>query len=191
MVEKNHWLRYRGPDEKERRKWQDPESILQEIGLRPGVTFIDVGCGEGFFALPAARLAGEKGKVFGLDINPRAIRRLRSRGAKEGLTNLHLSVGQAEDTVLCESCADIVFFGTALHDFDNPDRVVANAWKMLRPGGKLADVDWKKKPMGLGPPMSIRFSEAKARSILGSGGFKVVSSANVGHYHYLIIAEKQ
>ena len=51
-------------DDHERRKWQNPEAILSSIGLRPGFTLIDIGCGSGFFALPAAKIVGKKGKVL-------------------------------------------------------------------------------------------------------------------------------
>ena len=80
-------------DEEIRRQWQDPDVVLMEIGLKPGVTFIDVGCGEGFFTLPVVRLVGEKGRVYGLDVNPQAIERLRIKAANESITNLKLRVG--------------------------------------------------------------------------------------------------
>jgi FkbM family methyltransferase len=85
--------------------------------LKLGSTFIDVGCGYGFFALPAARLVGEKGRVYGLDVDAEAIEKLREAATKENLENLALKVGNAEETILCERCADVVFFGIVLHDF--------------------------------------------------------------------------
>lgn len=175
-------------DEESRRKWQDPDAVLMEIGLKPGATFIDVGCGEGFFTLPAARMVGEKGRVYSLDINPQAIERLRIKAANEDITNLQLKAGRAEDTVLCEACADFVFFGIVLHDFDKPIKVLANAAKMLNSGGKLVNLDWKKEPMEFGPPVQIRFTEEKATELIKAGGFRVERTKNFGPYHYLIIA---
>jgi len=177
-------------DEESRRQWQNPEAILAQIGLRPGATFIDVGCGEGFFALPAARLVGAGGIIYGLDISPEAIESLRERASREGITNLRLKVGKAEDTVLCEACADLVFFGIVLHDFDKPTRVLTNAARMLKPEGRLVNLDWKKEPMELGPPLQIRFGEYRARQLIESGGFKVKSVTETGLYHYLIIARR-
>jgi len=113
---------------------------------------IDVGCGNGFFALPAARLVGEKGKVFGFDANAEAIGMLKKTAMKEGLRNLNLRVGMAEETVLCDACADIVFFGIVLHDFKDASRVLSNAKRMLKSTGRLVDLDWKKEPMNFGPP---------------------------------------
>jgi ubiquinone/menaquinone biosynthesis C-methylase UbiE len=175
-------------DEESRKKWQDPDAVLIEIDLKPGATFIDIGCGEGFFTLPAARLVGEKGRVYGLDVSPQAIERLRIKAANEDITNLQLRVGRGEETVLCEACADFVFFGIVLHDFDEPIKVLANAAKMLKPGGELVNLDWKKEPMKLGPPVHIRFTEEKAIKLIEAGGFEVKIVKNFGLYHYLIIA---
>jgi ubiquinone/menaquinone biosynthesis C-methylase UbiE len=175
-------------DEESRRKWQDPDAVLMEIGLKPGATFIDIGCGEGFFTLPAARLVGERGRVYGLDVSQHAIERLRKKATNEGITNLQLRVGRGEETVLCEACADFVFFGIVLHDFDEPSKVLVNAMKMLKPGGKLVNLDWKKEPMEFGPPVRIRFTEEKSIKIIEAGGFKVKIVKNFGLYHYLIIA---
>nr|MDO8097522.1 methyltransferase domain-containing protein [Candidatus Njordarchaeota archaeon] len=175
-------------DEKERRKWQNPEAILADIGLKPGFTFIDVGCGEGFFTLPAARIVGKKGKVYGVDVYKEAIDHLEEKAAREGLTNLNLTVGAAESTILCERCADIVFFGIDLHDFRDLGKVLFNASMMLKPTGHLVDLDWKKEPMEIGPPLHIRFSEEEARGHIQKAGFDIESVKDMGPYHYLIVA---
>ncbi len=86
-------------DDPERKTWQDPEEIFTGIGLAAGMTFVDVGCGEGFFALPAARRVGPDGKVFAADINPDAIAALWEQAANEGLSTLSAEVKAAEETV--------------------------------------------------------------------------------------------
>ena len=175
-------------DETERRKWQNPEAILTAIGLKPGFTFIDVGCGEGFFAIPAAKIVGRKGRVYALDLDEDAITELKKKAAREGLKNLDAVVGGAEDTVFCEACADIVFFGIVLHDFNMPAKVLANAKTMLKPAGRLVDLDWKKEPTGFGPPLQIRFSEEQASNLIREAGFKVEQAEQAGPSHYIIIA---
>ncbi len=172
----------------ERRKWQDPENILTGIGLVPGMIFVDMGCGDGYFALPAARMVGPKGKVIAIDIDEDAIERLRQQAAEEGLRQLSAEVRAAEETIACKRCADVVFFGIDLHDFADPARVIRNAKKMLRPSGLLIDLDWKDQPMSFGPPLEKRFSIAKARQLIESAGFHVTSVAEAGPYHYIIIA---
>ena len=102
-----------------RRRWQNPESILGRVGLKPSQVFVDIGCGDGFFTIPAARIVGENGKVYALDIENNAIRAIEDRARKEGLKNIVTTVGKAEETVVCEGCSDMIFFANDLHDFEN------------------------------------------------------------------------
>jgi len=175
-------------DDPERLKWQDPDHILSKIGIKPGMVFIDMGCGDGYFALPAARKVGPRGKIYANDIDPGAIERLRIQAEKEGLDNIITEVKAAEETMVCEECADRVFFGIDLHDFNEAAVVLRNAKKMLRPSGLLIDLDWKDEPMPFGPPPEKRFSVEKARTLITSAGFRIISVQDSGPYHYLIIA---
>jgi len=176
-------------DDTERRKWQNPEAVLTGIGLKPGFTFLDIGCGDGFFAIPAARIVGEKGMVYGLDADKDAIGRLVETARKLGLSNLILRVGRAEETILCDGCADIVFFGIVLHDFESASKVLSNAKRMLKHGGRLVDLDWKKKPMDLGPPLGMRFSEEKAAGLIKEVGLQIETVKTDQPCHYIIIAK--
>jgi len=175
-------------DDPERNQWQNPEQILSSIGLREGMVFVDLGCGEGYFAIPAARRVRNYGKVFAVDVNAESVERLRAQAEAEGLKNLISRVGEAEKTRFCEGCADIVFFGIDLHDFRDPVAVLKNAKQMLGPSGRLVDLDWKDQPMELGPPLGKRFSIKKARHLIESVGLRIQSVQDAGPYHYLIIA---
>ncbi len=179
-----------GPDDAERRQWQNPEEILHHLGLGKGETFIDVGCGEGFFALPAARIVGSEGRVYGIDIDPAATDTLRDVAKREGLNNMIILTGPAEEIVCCENCADLIFFGIDLHDFRNPGKVLENAGKMSKPGGRLADLDWRNEETPSGPPLPIRLSEEAAAGMIINAGFRVESVTHPGPWHYLIIAKR-
>jgi len=175
-------------DETERSTWQNPEEILITGGLKAGITFVDIGCGQGFFTLPAARIVGPSGKVYGLDIDSTGIMKLRNRASFENLTHIELITGAAEDTPVCSGCADMVFFGIVLHDFNDPSKVLQNAHKMLKPGGKLVNLDWKKENMNMGPSLAKRFDEETASRMIQSAGFKIESVQNSGKFNYLITA---
>jgi ubiquinone/menaquinone biosynthesis C-methylase UbiE len=172
----------------DRRKWQNPEAILSNIGLRTGFILIDIGCGSGFFTLPAARIVGKTGKVYGVDANSESIASLNEQAAREGIKNLYLTTGKAEESVICTRCGDIVFFGMALHDFQDPSRVLENARVMIKRNGRLVNLDWKKKPMELGPPLNIRFDEETAVRLIKEAGFTVEIIKDSGPYHYIVIA---
>lgn len=172
----------------EREQWQPPESILDIINIQLNSTFIDVGCGDGYFAIPAAKRVGPQGRVIGIDVNTAALTRLQEKAKHERLINLELTTGMAEDNVLCEHCGDIVFFGINLHDFTSAFKVLQNARKMLMPSGKLVNLDWKKERMRIGPPLHIRFSQQEAIDLIKGAEFDIVIAQDVGPYHYLVIA---
>jgi ubiquinone/menaquinone biosynthesis C-methylase UbiE len=176
-------------DEETRRSWYNPEQILQAIGVRAGIVFADIGCGNGFFSILAAKIVGEKGKVYAVDTDYSAIEHLKAKAAKEKMQNIVAKVGKAEETVFCKECADIVFYSMVLHDFYDPDKVLQNALEMVKPDGVLADLDWKKEEIPFVPPVSVKFSEEYASKLLQAQGFNATKIASVGAYHYLVVAK--
>ena len=174
-------------DEATRRSWYSPEDVLRD--LRGGMVFVDVGCGDGFFTLLAAKKVGAGGKVYAVDSDASAIEKLNRRAQAEGLANVVSKVAAAEETVFCEGCADFVFFSMVLHDFADPAKVLRNARKMIKPSGRLVDLDWKKQQMPVGPPFRIRFSEEYASSLIKDAGFHVEGVRAVGNYHYVVTAQ--
>ena len=176
-------------DEATRRSWFNPEKVLADSGLRSGMVFVDVGCGDGFFTILAALVVGEKGRVYAVDTDASAIDGLKRRAAEKGLANVKTEVAGAEETVFCKGCADVVFYSIVLHDFHNPAKVLLNAKRMLKPSGRLVDLDWKKKQTSYGPPVRIRFSEEQAQRLIKNAGFNVESVRDAGRDHYIIIAK--
>jgi ubiquinone/menaquinone biosynthesis C-methylase UbiE len=174
-------------DEATRRSWYNPDEILKS--LREGMIFADVGCGDGFFTILAAKKVGKKGKVYAVDIDAQAIERLNQKATLFGLQNITTKVGPAEDAVFCSKCVDLVFYSMVLHDFSDPNRVLKNAWNMLKPKGMLIDLDWKKIQVPFGPPYAIRFSEDYASKLIQNAGFKVPDIKDVGTYHYVAAAK--
>jgi ubiquinone/menaquinone biosynthesis C-methylase UbiE len=174
-------------DEATRRSWYNPEAILQN--LRSGMVFMDIGCGDGFFSILASKKVGENGKVYAVDTDASAIQKLKQKAYAEGLKNITAKVGAAEETVFCKECADYIFYSMVLHDFTDPAKVLQNAKQMIKPTGRLVDLDWKKQEMPFGPPIGIRFSEEKASDLLQNAGLKVEAVKEAGPYHYVIIAK--
>ena len=109
---------------------------------------------------------------------------MKNKAESEGLTNITAKAGRAEETVFCKQCADFVFYSMDLHDFNDPAKVLQNAKQMIKPNGRLIDLDWKKMEMPFGPPTSIRFSEEKASGLICSAGFTVTETRDAGPYHY-------
>ena len=171
-------------DEATRRAWYNPDAVLQD--LHEGMVFVDVGCGDGFFTILASKKVGKNGKVYAVDIDPDGIEKLKSKAKTEGLTNINTKVGKAEDTIFCKQCADLILYSMDLHDFGDPVKVLQNAKQMIKPTGRLIDLDWKKQQMSFGPPVTIRFSQDQASGLMRSSGFTVVDTRDAGPYHYIL-----
>jgi ubiquinone/menaquinone biosynthesis C-methylase UbiE len=162
--------------------------MLRKIGLGQGMVFIDIGCGYGFFTIPAAQLVDKRGKVYAVDVDSSAVEKLKQKASEEGLGNITAAIGEAEKKIFCEKCADMIFFSIVLHDFKNPPKVLQNAKRMIKPNGMLVNLDWKKKTMGFGPPIRIRFSAKEEQTMIKQAGFTIESTKDVGNNFYLIEA---
>ncbi len=172
-----------------RRKWHNPETTLKDIGVRPGMVFMDIGCGYGFFTIPAAEQVGENGKVYAVDASAEAVETVKRKAAEKGLKNIVAQAGEAEETVFCDECADMVFFSIVLHDFLDPAKVLSNAKRMIKPNGTLINLDWKKKRTAFGPPLQIRFSEEQAQALIEQADFTVKSVKDAGSNFYTVAAK--
>ncbi len=150
---------------------------------------MDIGCGDGFFSILAAKKVGQSGKVYAVDVDTQAIEKLIREAKAQGLTNITAKVAAAEETVFCKACADCILYSMVLHDFGDPAKVLKNARDMVKPSGVLVDLDWKKEGMPFGPNEKIRFSEAEASGLLQGAGFQIDSIKDAGAYHYVIIAK--
>ena len=149
---------------------------------------VDIGCGEGFFAIPSARRVGKSGTVIGIDINHEAVGRRMERAGREGLHNIQGCSGTGEETIVCEGYADVVFFGIDRHDFSDQRKVLANARRMMKTDGRLVDLDWKKETTPFGPPQNIRFSEQEAAEFIREAGFSVIEVRDIPPWFYRITA---
>ena len=118
-----------------------PSKILSEVWIRPGSSVLDYGCGPGSFSIPAAQLVGESGKVFGLDIHPLAIERVQKTASEKGLTNIKTILSDCK-TDLADQSIDVVMLYHAFHDMKNPNLVLKEIHRVLKPNGLLSFRDF-------------------------------------------------
>ena len=175
----------------ERRRWQDPESILNAVGATSGMTLADVGAGPGFFTLPAARRVGPTGKVYALDVEPGMIERVKERADSEGITNVEALVSQEDRLPLPDGAVDAALLVNVLHEALNPPRLLQEIVRVLRPAGVLAVVEWKKEPQEWGPPYQDRLAPESVEEALRRAGFHTVEPFEVGPNHYGLRAQSR
>ena len=90
-----------------REKWQMPARVMDEIGIRPGMTVADVGAGDGWFTFYLADRVGASGRVIAEDINVQALEAVRRRCAEQKVSNVSILVGEPEDPKLPAGAVDL------------------------------------------------------------------------------------
>lgn len=125
-----------------RRVFQDPWSILKEIGLRDGMYMIDLGCGPGYLTIPAAKIVGPRGRVYAVDINERYLRYVRKKMEEHGLENivlLNTDAWRLDD--IPPNTVDVCLMFLSLHHFSKKQESIYEVMKKLKKGGSLIIYD--------------------------------------------------
>jgi ubiquinone/menaquinone biosynthesis C-methylase UbiE len=191
----NHQRMFRHADAKklddpERRVWLPADEVVRSLGLTAGMTVADIGAGTGYFALPIATAVAPGGKVYAVDIQPEMLAELGRRAAENRIL-LDLVAAEAERTTLATGSQDLVFSANVWHELDEPDAALAEFERILRPGGRLAILDWRtdaEHPPG--PPLDHRVDESTLVGRLVSHGFTGVRHGSMGRYSYLVTATR-
>jgi ubiquinone/menaquinone biosynthesis C-methylase UbiE len=167
---------------------QNPARLWRRVGLRPGETVVDVGAGSGFFSFPALSIVGPRGAVYAVDVSPELVELVRERAVRAGAKNLSAVLSTATRIPLEDGVADLAILANVLHGV--PASTVDEAIRLLRPGGRLVNVDWKKLPTPTGPPVRHRLSESEAAAAFESRGLTRRDSFELGPDHYVLVFER-
>jgi ubiquinone/menaquinone biosynthesis C-methylase UbiE len=115
-------------------------SILKEVGIKPGFRVLDYGCGSGSYIIPLVELVGESGKVYALDMHPLAIRKVQSIASKKKLTNVETILSNCQ-TGLPNDSLDVVLLYDIFHHLSDPNRILEELYRVLKPDGTLSFSD--------------------------------------------------
>lgn len=117
-------------------------STVEQLALRPGVRVLDVGCGTGASALPAASRVGPTGKVIGVDLAERLLEIARQKAASRNLDNVEFRFGDMEQLGLPDRHFDAVICVFAIFFVPDMAKQVRELWRMVRPNGQIAITTW-------------------------------------------------
>lgn len=174
-------------------KFLNPEKVLHAVELDKNMIVADLGSGNGFFTVPAARIIGDQGQVWAVDILEEALGNLISKARMEGRTNILTQQCDLDSPQSCDipelSC-DLVIVGKVLTQMKTPQNLANEAYRILKTGGKLLVLEWKKESSVLGPSLDQRISEDDAKKIFTARAFKFSGEIETDPYHYGLIFVK-
>jgi arsenite methyltransferase len=128
-----------------RDEWQQPQKVIVALKLQPGAVVADLGAGGGYFTFRLAEAVGPGGKVYAVDVDPDMVE-LVAKGAKDkGQTNIETILAKPDNPLLPEAGVDLIFTSNTYHHIDNRVAYLANLRRFLRPGGRVAIVEFDRR----------------------------------------------
>jgi SAM-dependent methyltransferase len=171
-------------DDPARDEWQKPDDVIRALKLAPEALVADIGAGTGYFAVRLAR-AVPKGRVYGVDAEPDMVRYLNQRAQREGLANLTAVAAKPADPSL-PAPVDLAILVDTYHHVPDRERYFRDLKKVLKPGGRLAIVDFT-LDSPVGPPKRARIPADKVKQELARAGYTLAEEHGFLPNQYFLV----
>lgn len=148
--------------------------MLANLGVRPGMTICDMGCGNGFHSLPMAKMVGENGLVIGVDVQPEMLGFLRERMEDQGVENIIPILGSFHNPRLPPNTIDLVLMVDVYHEFSHPQQMLASIHAGLKPDGLVVLVEYREEDPEVPIKPLHKMSKAQVNQELMANGFTLV-----------------
>ena len=134
----------------------DTKKLFSTLPVNPGETVLDAGCGEGRYTLPLASRVGSDGLVYAADLWEEGLAVLQEKARESGFANIRvLKADVSHPLPLAWASLDLIFLASVLHDLaeaGQAEGALSEIARLLKPGGRLAVVEFKKVAGPPGPP---------------------------------------
>lgn len=164
-----------------------PEKFWQSLDLRAGQVVAHLGCGPGFYLVPAAHLVGREGQVIGVDIRSDMLAEAQARctraGVGERLRTVRSNLENDQGSTLAEHSVDWVLIANVLHQAD-PGRLLPEARRIVKRSGTVVVLEWNTTATPLGPPNSRRVPKSVVLGVAERAGLRLVREIVPSPYHY-------
>ena len=167
--------------------WQQPDQVIEKLDLKPGMAVADLGAGSGYFTMKLADAVGPKGVVYAIDIDQGMLDYISQRMKADKETNIKLVLAAPHDPKLANASVDLIFICDTLHHIPERPTYYPLLMRALRPGGRLVNIDFLKKPLPLGPPPAQKIDKDDMIAEAKAGGFRLIKEFDFLQYQYFLI----
>lgn len=171
----------------------NPEKNLMQVSIGSGATVADFGCGNGVYAKVLSRLVGENGSVICIDLNSDLVHKLLREAKLEGITNIIGTVGDIEKdggSKLQNESVDLVLIANTFFAVDDKNSCLKEAFRILRPKGRVLLVEWTDSLAGFGPHRKHIISKEDSLKIFKENSFQFEKEIEAGDHHYGLVFRK-
>jgi arsenite methyltransferase len=166
---------------------QKPDEVMKALGLKNGETIADIGAGSGYFTFRFARAVGNSGRVFAVDISPDMILYMNRRIRDLKLNNVVTVLSTPDDPLLQDASVNRIFICDTWHHIGDKAKYLGVMKRILKPGGQVIIVDYKKGQPSSGPPPEMRLAKRDVIKQFESGGFKLAGEHNFLPNQYFLV----
>ncbi len=174
----------------EREREERTDLLIENLPITLGDNVADIGAGTGYFSLPMARLVGNEGKVYAVDIQPQMLDIIAERSADQGITNVERVLATSSDPGLTPASIDMALFVDAYHEFEWPWEVMSAVYESLVPGGKLVLIEYRAEDRSVPIRKLHKMTERQARREMRAVGFDFVENGDFLPQQHFLVFEK-
>jgi ubiquinone/menaquinone biosynthesis C-methylase UbiE len=167
--------------------YQKPDDVLRALALRPGERVADIGSGSGYFTLRLAAAIGPSGRAYAVDVDPDMVRHLNRRLRDASTANVTTILSAPDDPLLADGSIDRFFICDTWHHIDDQTKYLGLLKKMLRPGGEVVMIDFKKEATPMGPPLAMRIARDALVQQMQAAGFRLATEHTFLPYQYFLV----
>jgi len=167
--------------------YQKPQEVVTALALREGEVIADIGAGSGYFAVRFARAVGPRGRVYAVDISPDMIRYLNRRIRDEELSNVTTVLSDPDDPLLRDGSVDRFVIVNTWHHIEDQPKYLSLMKRMLRPGGQVVHIDFQKRELPVGPPLSMKIAREDLVRQMEAAGFSLAAEHDFLPYQYFLV----
>ncbi|MDY0222880.1 MAG: class I SAM-dependent methyltransferase [Desulfobacterium sp.] len=169
----------------------NPDKLTEMLPLKSGSTVLDLACGKGAYSIFLSKIVGDTGLVYAVDLWEEGLQILGKEIEEKNITNILPILNDATEQIeIDDYSVDVCLMATVLHDFEEMDKssaVLKQIKTLLKPGGCLVIIEFKKIEGPPGPPIKIRLSEDEVEEMVSGYGFKKIKIGDIGDYNYLMM----
>lgn len=174
-----------------REKEEKTSELMKNLGLKPGMNVADIGSGNGYHTLKMAKTIGEKGKAYAVDIQPQMLEMLEKRAKEADIKNVISIHNSFWDAKLPENSIDLALMVDVYHEFSHPEQMLAGIRKSLKPGGRVALVEFRMEDPDVPIKLLHKMSKQQIMKEFPANGFKLVESYDKLPWQHLMFFEKE
>jgi ubiquinone/menaquinone biosynthesis C-methylase UbiE len=174
-------------DDPARDAWQKPEALVRGLGIEPGMVVADLGAGTGYLSRHLARAVGDDGTVLAVEVEPNLVAHLRTRAEREKTANVVPVLGSAANPRLPAGGVDLIVVVDTYHHVDDRLTYFRSLRRALRPGGRIAIVDWEKRDLPVGPPADHKLAREVVVKEMEAAGWTLAGEPDLLPYQYVLI----